>query len=113
MQSKYFDKRFTTAPALFLFAITLAGCGGGGSSDPAPSPAPTPQVLADVTIVNEDSSISIDVLANDTSVSANTLAIQTQPSSAVLSCVDTETALIPGLTAFIYEYLVKLPRKVS
>jgi len=38
-------------------------------------------VLADVTTVNKDSSISIDVLANDTSVSASTLAIQTQPSN--------------------------------
>ena len=98
MKSKYIDNRFITATALSLFTLTLAGCGGGGGggSDPAPSPAPTPQALADVTTVNEDSSISIDVLANDTSVSANTLAIQNQPSNGTATLSGNEVVYTPN-----------------
>ena len=97
MKSKYIVNRFITATALSLFALILAGCGGGGGgSDPAPSPAPTPQALADVTTVNEDSSISIDVLANDTSVSANTLAIQTQPSNGTATLSGNEVVYTPN-----------------
>ncbi len=98
MKSKYFDNRFITATALSLFTLILAGCGGGGGggSDPAPSPAPTPQALADVTTVNEDSSISIDVLANDTSVSANTLAIQNQPSNGTATLSGNEVVYTPN-----------------
>jgi hypothetical protein len=86
MDSIFLDTRAIVS--LSLMTLLLMGCGGGGGGGGSDStPTPTPQAVADNVTVDEDSSISVDVLANDTSVSANTLAIASQPANgnAVLS----------------------------
>ena len=85
MLSIFLDTR--TIILLSLMTLLLMGCGGGGGGGGGSDSAPAPQAVADIVTVNEDSSISVNVLANDISVSANTLAIASQPANgnAVLS----------------------------
>ena len=78
---------------IVLASITLlSACGGGGggggsSTPPAPEPTPPqPGSIADDTVtLEEDNTVSIDVLANDTNVSASSLAVQTSPSNGTAS----------------------------
>lgn len=78
MHSNYINTPFIGM--LSSLAIILAGCGGGGGGGGS-DPGPTSQAIADSAIVNEDSNVSISVLANDLGVNGDTLAISTQPTN--------------------------------
>jgi len=64
-----------------VLLLALTACGGGGSAAPAPAPTPMGQANNDTASVDEDSAVSIDVLANDTLINSASLAISVQPAN--------------------------------
>ena len=80
--------------------VACGGGGGGGSSAPAPAPAPPPAspgtVIDDALTLEEDNSVTIDVLANDSNVNASSLSIETEPQNGAASVSNGAIAYTPA-----------------
>ena len=66
-----------TSVALLILLSACGGGGGGGSTNP-PAP-PTPRAANDTASVDEDDSITINVLSNDTRVTSSSIALGNAP----------------------------------
>ena len=87
--------KFFLLPTILL--LNACGGGGGGSSSTPPiAPSPSAQAVADSASVDEDRTVSIDVLANDTDVNASSLTITTMPLNGTASVVGVNIQYAPN-----------------
>ena len=88
--------------------LTLAGCGGGGGGGSTEPPPVSDQAVNDAVSTSEESSVTINVLANDVAVNTSTLAINSQPANGSVSVSGSSIEYTPnenfsGTDSFRYQ----------
>lgn len=87
-------------PLLFMGVCLLAGCGGGGGGGGSAVQPPGSSASNDQASVDEESSVTIDVLANDSEVDANTLSLTASPANGGAEISGSQIVYTPDVDFF-------------